>query len=75
MVLTSRGDDLPSAVSGGSEGTIESVFLQFGHMKQLRAHLHLHPWSAPPKLFREQTDLFFSALTLALGTSNKQLGQ
>ena len=28
-----------SPVSGGSEGTTDRVFLQFGHMKQLRAHL------------------------------------
>ena len=32
-------DRRPSPDSGGSEGTTESVFRQFGHMKQFRAHL------------------------------------
>lgn len=30
---------LPSPGSGGSEGTTDRVFRQFGHMKQFRAHL------------------------------------
>ena len=29
----------PSPVSGGSEGTTDNVLRQFGHIKQLRAHL------------------------------------
>ena len=40
MVLIS-GDVRPSPSSGGSEGTTVSVFLQMGHMKQLRAQLRL----------------------------------
>jgi hypothetical protein len=30
---------LPSPGSGGSEGTTDRVFRQFGHIKQFRAHL------------------------------------
>ena len=34
------GDILLSTFSGGSDGTTVSVFRQFGHKKQFRAHLH-----------------------------------
>lgn len=36
------GADRASPLSGGSEGTTVSVFSQFGHIKQFRAHLSIH---------------------------------
>lgn len=65
-------DDRPSS-GGGSEGTTESVLRQLGHKKQLRAHLVLY--KIDPLIIMHWAHLFFSARTLALGTSNKQLGQ
>jgi len=67
-------DIRPSADSGGSDGTTIKVFLQDGHRKQFRAHLRKTKSEESDEL-PTTTYLFFSPLTLALGTSNRQFGQ
>ena len=67
-------DIRPSADSGGSDGTTINVFLQEGHRKQFRAHLYKGRLEESDDTLTA-TCLFFSPLTLALGTSNKQFGQ
>ena len=68
-------DDIrPSEDSGGSDGTTIKVFLQDGHKKQFRAHLRKTKSEESDELL-STTCLFFSPLTLALGTSNRQFGQ
>lgn len=70
------GDILLSPLSGGSDGTTVKVLRQLGHMKQFLAHLSgeiRYPESESFVLCHAH--LFFSARTLALGTSNRQFGQ
>jgi hypothetical protein len=57
--------DPSDGVSDALETTV-NVFMHKGHSKQLRAH---------PSVSKVHPYLFFSALTDAVGTSNKQLGQ
>jgi hypothetical protein len=65
----------PSSAIGGSEGTTASVLRQLGHWKQLRAHLFRVKDLCMDIKHPRVAHLFFSARTLALGTSKRQLGQ
>lgn len=57
-------ESLPSPESGGSEGTTDNVFRQFGHMKQFRAHLFYTKVSK--KLYSEEViPILFSSDTRA----------